>query len=135
MGNNVRVNGLTADNATLLLAAAEELGQPAQVVQTQSDGYFLVPKDVASKAKVKFEEDDTPTEAQILPDREPLDDHGTTGTDSDGSENVKAAVEGQAEARAEASTQQAPAKKTTTAKKTAAKKTAAKKTAATAKKE
>lgn len=39
------------DTAVLLLAAAEELGLDANVVQTQSGGVFLVPKEVADKVK------------------------------------------------------------------------------------
>lgn len=41
---------ITTDNAILLLAAAQELGQPAEVVETTSTGYFRVPQDVVDKA-------------------------------------------------------------------------------------
>lgn len=122
MSDKVRVNGLTAENATLLLAAAEELSQPANVVQTQSDGYFLAPKDVAKKAGVKFEEDELQTESEVLPEREVQDDHGTEGPDTSGSENVKAAVDGQSKQRA-----QSTGRKAGTAKKAASSKAAAEK--------
>jgi hypothetical protein len=46
----VEVHGLTSDNATLLLAAAEELDLDQSVVATTSQGYFLVPEAVAKKA-------------------------------------------------------------------------------------
>lgn len=45
----VVVEGLASDDATLLLAAAEELGLPADVVRTSEDG-FVVPKAVHDKA-------------------------------------------------------------------------------------
>lgn len=38
------------DNAILLLAAAQELGLDAAVVETTSDGYFRVPQEVVDKA-------------------------------------------------------------------------------------
>lgn len=38
------------DNAVLLLAAAEELGLDAAVVETTSEGTFRVPQDVVDKA-------------------------------------------------------------------------------------
>jgi hypothetical protein len=46
----VQVDGLTQDNAILLLEAAEKLDLDASVVETTSDGHFLVPKEVADKA-------------------------------------------------------------------------------------
>lgn len=47
-----RVEGLSPDNATLLLAAAEELGHPASVVETNTDGVgsFIAPAEVVEKA-------------------------------------------------------------------------------------
>lgn len=45
-----KVYGLTADNAVLLLEAAEQLKMDHSVVRTSSDGYFLVPDEVADKA-------------------------------------------------------------------------------------
>ena len=45
----IEVKGLTTENATFLLAAAEELGHPADVVRV-SEGRFYVPADVADKA-------------------------------------------------------------------------------------
>lgn len=36
----------SGDNARLLLAVAELLGHPADVVRTNSDGFFEVPDDV-----------------------------------------------------------------------------------------
>ena len=41
---------MSADNAVLLLAAAEELGLDAGVVETTSDGVFRVPQEVVDKA-------------------------------------------------------------------------------------
>lgn len=49
MSDNVTVEGLTSDNATLLLAAAEELGLEPEVVRTSEDG-FVVPQEVHDKA-------------------------------------------------------------------------------------
>jgi hypothetical protein len=47
----VEVKGLNSENATLLLAAAEELGLPAHVVRTDGHGgSFFVPEEVANKA-------------------------------------------------------------------------------------
>lgn len=39
------------DTATALLAAAEDMDLPASVVRTTSDGTFVVPADLAKKAK------------------------------------------------------------------------------------
>jgi hypothetical protein len=47
--SDVQIEGRSADKATLLLAAAEDLGLDAGVVRTTSGGY-LVPEDVADKA-------------------------------------------------------------------------------------
>lgn len=52
------------ETATLLLAAAEELGLDAYVVRTSSDGVFYVPDEVASKAKVEVEDDESDAEAE-----------------------------------------------------------------------
>lgn len=41
---------ISSDNAVLLLAAAQELGLPAEVVGTTSDGVFSVPQEVVDKA-------------------------------------------------------------------------------------
>lgn len=49
MSDNVYISGQNAENATLLLAAAEELGQEPFVVATV-DGGFNVPQEVAEKA-------------------------------------------------------------------------------------
>lgn len=46
----VEVEGLTSDNATLLLAAAAELGLSSDVVATTSRDVFLVPESVAKKS-------------------------------------------------------------------------------------
>jgi hypothetical protein len=43
------VSETSADNAVLLLAAAEELGLPASVVRTTREG-FVVPSEVHEKA-------------------------------------------------------------------------------------
>lgn len=56
--NIVEVEGLTSDNATLLLAAAVELGLDQSVVSTTSFGRFLVPQSVAEKAGLKSESTD-----------------------------------------------------------------------------
>src|SRR6478736_2636999 len=53
--NIVEVADLTSDNATLLLAAAEELDLDPSVVATTSHGHFLVPEDVAKKAGLDYE--------------------------------------------------------------------------------
>lgn len=50
MSEQVKVAGMTRDNAVLLLAAAKDLGLHARVVQTTTDGHFLVPQEVAEKA-------------------------------------------------------------------------------------
>ena len=47
--SDVQIEGRSADKATLLLAAAEELGLDASVVRTTSGGY-IVPEDVADEA-------------------------------------------------------------------------------------
>jgi len=49
MAENVLVKDVSPDNATLLLAAAEELGLDQSVVATSGDG-FVVPAEVAQKA-------------------------------------------------------------------------------------
>lgn len=62
----VKVEGLTADNATLLLAAAAELDYPVAVVKTTSFGWFEVPEAVAKKAGLKAmveESDEKPAAA------------------------------------------------------------------------
>ena len=58
----VKVEGLTSENATLLLAAAEELDLDAGVVATTSFGHFLVPQDVAEKAGVDYKDEDAEDE-------------------------------------------------------------------------
>lgn len=58
MSDTISVAGLTGDNAVLLLAAAEELGLDASVVQTTSYGHFNVPAEVADKAG--FDKDGNP---------------------------------------------------------------------------
>lgn len=50
----VEVHGLNYDNATLLLAAAEELELGQDVVATTSQGFFLVPERVAEKAGLDY---------------------------------------------------------------------------------
>lgn len=49
MSETTKVNGLSADNATLLLAAAEDLGLNPSVV-TVSSGQFIAPTEVVKKA-------------------------------------------------------------------------------------
>lgn len=48
--SDVKVEGLTSDNAILLLAAAEELKLSPSVVRTTTEGYFLAPQAVVDKA-------------------------------------------------------------------------------------
>ena len=60
---NVEVKGRTSDNATLLLAAAEELNLPAGVVETTGSG-FRVPVEVAKKAGLDNNDDDKPRAAK-----------------------------------------------------------------------
>ena len=50
MADETKVVGLTADNAVLLLEAAEKKGLDASVVRTTSQGHFLVPAEVAAEA-------------------------------------------------------------------------------------
>lgn len=56
MSNDVTVPfaGKAQENATLLLAAAEDLDQDVSVVRT-SGGAFIVPQDVADKAGVDYD--------------------------------------------------------------------------------
>jgi hypothetical protein len=49
-GDTVLVNDVSSDNAVLLLAAAEELGQDPHVVQISGGEGFIVPRAVAAKA-------------------------------------------------------------------------------------
>jgi hypothetical protein len=51
----VEVEGITADNANLLLAAATELGLPVDVVATTSFGRFTVPEEVAKQAGLDYD--------------------------------------------------------------------------------
>lgn len=51
MSDRIKIAGLTSDNATLLLAAAEKMGLDPSVVRTSpTDGGFYVPADVAKEA-------------------------------------------------------------------------------------
>lgn len=52
---SVEFGDVPSETATLLLAAAEELGLDASVVRVSSDGGFLVPEEVAKKAKIDDE--------------------------------------------------------------------------------
>lgn len=56
MSEKVKIpfGGEASDRAVLLLAAAEELGQDAAVVQA-TDGAFLVPSEVADKSGIDYE--------------------------------------------------------------------------------
>lgn len=47
---DVQVNGQNAENAILLLEAAEKLDLAPGVVRTTSKGHFLVPEEVAKEA-------------------------------------------------------------------------------------
>lgn len=106
MSNEVQVafGDSAKDNATLLLAAAEELKQEPAVVRT-GDNVFYVPEDVAKKAGVDYEEPQPVGLPRVSEDQ--------PAQEGDGSNEPKAE----------------PAKKTA-AKKSAAKKTAAKKSPA-----
>ncbi len=57
-----------SDTAVLLLAAADDLDLPSEVVRTSGDAVFLVPAEVAKKAKVDTK-DTGPETAE--PDEEP----------------------------------------------------------------
>jgi hypothetical protein len=52
-----------SDTATLLLAAAENLELAPGVVQTTSDGVFLVPEEVAKKAGLDTVDDEAEDKA------------------------------------------------------------------------
>lgn len=115
----IEVKGLTTENATFLLAAAEELGHPADVVRV-SEGRFYVPADVADKAG--FDENGNPRTkatkeaAKANEEAEQTDFKDTTNpTQPDEAERAAAAEERNADAAKKA----APARKAT-AKKTAA---------------
>lgn len=56
MSETTKVNGLSADNATLLLAAAEDLGLDPSVVKV-SQGQFIAPTEVVEKAGLLQDED------------------------------------------------------------------------------
>lgn len=51
-GDTVLINDVSSDNAVLLLAAAEELGQDPHVVQVSGGEGFIVPRAVAKKAGI-----------------------------------------------------------------------------------
>jgi len=75
MAETVKVQGVSQDTAVLLLAAAEELGLDARVVQVEGDG-FRVPKEVADKADVGNVDDESPEPEQAPePEPEPDDDN------------------------------------------------------------
>lgn len=65
MSDTVKIEGMTTDNAILLLAAAEELGQDPSVVQTTTDNVFLVPADVAKKAGLKPVDDEAAASGEV----------------------------------------------------------------------
>lgn len=48
-----------SETATLLLAAAEDLELDPHVVKTTGDQRFVVPQEVADKAGVKYDEEDS----------------------------------------------------------------------------
>jgi hypothetical protein len=58
MTDTVKVEGLTSENAVLLLAAAAELDLDPGVVQTTTDNVFVVPAEVAKKAGLKAVSED-----------------------------------------------------------------------------
>jgi hypothetical protein len=66
----VRVEGLTSDNATLLLAAAAELELDPSVVATTTDNVFLVPEEVAKKAGLKPQPDEDDATASAAVDED-----------------------------------------------------------------
>jgi hypothetical protein len=65
---------INSDNAILLLAAAEELGENPEVVETTSNGYFRVPQNVVDRAGLGAahkQSSKTPSEKQAESVREP----------------------------------------------------------------
>lgn len=95
MSNVVEIKGLGLDAATLLLAAAEDLGVDVAEVRTTSDS-FLVPQEVADKAGLKYETDD---------EAEAASDAGKPGKSASKAKWVEYAVsQGMDEADAEAAT-------------------------------
>lgn len=119
-----------SDTATLLLAAAEDLDLPVHVVRTTL-GAFLVPEDVAKKAKVDYEIDPEPEYATIRPDPKLVDPDvadDRMGTEPRPIPGTEPADQPEAEkAPAKKAARKAPAKKA--AKRAPAKKVAAKKSA------
>lgn len=113
MSEYVIVRGQSADNAVLLLEAAEKLDLPSHVVQTVGGGY-RVPAEVADKAGLEVEQ---PEEIERAADEDP----NVLSVNGFDLEQGKAKIGEVPKAE--------PAKKTP-AKKTAAKKTTAKKAAA-----
>lgn len=118
MSDNVYISGQNADNATLLLAAAEELEHEPFVVATV-DGGFSVPADVAEKAG--FDEYGRPKgRAAKQAEKAAQGDDGTGGP-VPADDAAKAQAEAQAKADAEAEAAQKPARSTRTTKKAAPK--------------
>lgn len=143
MSDNVKVGfGDSAqDTAVLLLAAAEELDQPASVVQVENEtNRFVVPKEVAKKAGLSEEDDpdygqptdagDNPDEVAKTAESEPQTSPDDTTQPTDAGDNPEEVQKGstQQESGSPAPEKKTPAKRTT-AKKTAAKKTTAAKKA------
>lgn len=132
---NVRVrNGESArETAILLLAAAEEKGQHASVVQVSSLGGFIVPEEIAKQAGLDYEDPleadgSRYSEAEIKAAAE----EGVTEPKPEVTSSPDPVSEAQATAEPEtkAPAKKTAAKKTTTARKTAAKKTTTKKAGA-----
>lgn len=71
-----------SDTATLLLAAADDLGLQPDVVETTSDRVFRVPEEVATKAGVEVVEDEEPVTAEPEPEQ-PVKRGGRRGRTSD----------------------------------------------------
>jgi hypothetical protein len=138
MSETVKVPyGKGGDNATLLLAAAEELDMEPGVVRTSLHG-FEVPKEVADKAGLDGYDPDEEFNKEIDEARKQAAKQETveapgndmslsrSGFEEQAKQGEQPAAEPAKAPAKKAAAKKAPAKKTTAAKKTAAKKTASK---------
>lgn len=131
MSDNVKVpyGDSVKDTAVLLLAAAEEKGLDASVVQYGSSGYFTVPEEVASAAGVDTVDPDAEFNAEIEKARKEANaeeyrvEQGLPPTSNPAVEPIAPIGDNGPDAAEQTSTD---SEQKATAKKTAAKKTAAK---------